>query len=292
MTGLKNDLLKDMNRQVYGTGNGAVATLSAAAAASATVTVSDARALQIGEVVDIVTLPSTVASQGLVVAAVNLATGVVTLQQADGSAASVTAGIGAIITRTGSGPSASGNREITGLGAIVSDTGAIYNIDPSTEPLWKSYVDSNGGTGRAVTEALFINAVDNVRVNGGKTSLILTSLGVRRAYWALLSSLRSVVNTQEFKGGFTGLAFTTDMGEVPIVSDPDAPKGQALFLDESHLTVYRDEDWHWLDRDQMWHQVVDSQGVHDAWFATMARYHEIGTDRRNAHAKIVDLTEA
>lgn len=286
MTGIKDDILKDMNRQVYGLGNGAIATVTAAGTASTTVTVNDTHWFQINEVVDIITAPSTVASAGLVVTAVNPGAGTITLSSA------VTTAIGQIITRTGSGPAASGNREMTGLGAIINNTGVIYNVDPTVEPLWESVVQGTAGSNTALTEDQMITVIDLIRINGGKTSLILTSLGVRRAYWALLTQLRTFVNTQEFTGGFKGLAFTTDMGEVPVVSDPDSPKSQMLFVNEDHLTVYRDEDWHWLDRDQMWHQVIDSAGVHDAWFATMARYHELGTDRRNTHGILQGIAES
>jgi hypothetical protein len=127
------------------------------------------------------------------------------------------------------------------------------------EPVWKSEVDQNGGTGRALSEGLMIQMTDRIRTNGGKTTLILQSLGVRRSYFNLLSQLRQTVNTQDFTGGFKGLAFTTDQGEIPTVADVDAPLGQQLFLNEDALTFYRDEEWHWLDRDgQMWKQVRDA----------------------------------
>ena len=136
--------------------------------------------------------------------------------------------------------------------------------------------------------------VDTIRTQGGKTTLILTSLGVRRAYANLLMQLRNVVNTQEFTGGFKGLAFATDgvEGELPVISDVDAPLGTMHFINEDALTLYRDQDWNFVDRDgSMWKQKVDSSGRYDAYVAHMAEYHELGTNRRNTHGKIVDITE-
>jgi len=287
--GLKNDLKKDMNRQVYGSGNGAIAVATGANTA-AVVPVADARLFQVGMVVDTQT-GNTVDNTGLIVASVDLTAGAntVTFTTTPGTATAAAD----IIVRKGSGVAAGGNRELTGLAAIVSASGTLYNIDPSVEPEWKANVDSNGGTNRALSEALMIGMTDDIRTKGGSTSLILQSLGVRRAYFNLLSQLRQTVNTQEFTGGFSGLAFTTDRGEIPVVADVDAPLNKQWYINEDALTYYRDEDWHFIDRDgSMWKQVSDSNGDYDAYYARMVEYHELATDRRNTHGLVSDITEA
>lgn len=287
--GLKNDLKKDMNRQVYGSGNGAIG-VATGANTGAVVPVTDARLFQIGMVVDTQT-GNTVDNTGLIVSSVDLTTGAntVTFTTTPG----VATANADIIVRVGSGVAAAGNRELTGLAAIVSASGTLYNINPSTEPEWKATVDDNGGTSRALSEALMIQMTDDIRTKGGSTSLILQSLGVRRAYFNLLSQLRQTVNTQEFTGGFSGLAFTTDRGEIPVVADVDAPLNKQWFINEDALTYYRDEDWHFIDRDgSMWKQVRDSNGDYDAYYARMVEYHELGTDRRNTHGLVSDITEA
>lgn len=285
--GLKNDIKKDMNRQVYGDGTGAIGTVTAVVT-STTIPVDDARLFQIGEVIDLITLPTTVAVTGRTITAINVAGKTVTI-----SGANVTTVVGQILTRQGSGPGAQGNRELTGLRAIVSNTGTLYNVDPTVEPEWTSEIDSNGGTLRALSEGLMINMVDRIRTRGGKTTVLLTGLRVRAAYFNLLSQTRQTVNTQEFTGGFKGLAFTTDGGEIPLVSDVDAPANKIWYINEDALTFYRDEEWSWLDRDNsMWKQVRDANGDYDNWYARLYEYHELGTDRRNTHGRIDDLQEA
>lgn len=287
--GLKNDLMKDMNRQIYGSGNGAIGVATGANTGAVT-PVADARLFQVGMVVDTQT-GTTVDNTNLVVASVDLTAGsnTVTFTTTPGTALASAD----IIVRAGSGIAAGGTKELTGLAAIVSDSGTLYNIDPSTEPEWKASVDANGGTPRALSESLMIRMADSIRTKGGSTSLILQSLGVRRAYFNLLSQLRQTVNTQEFTGGFSGLAFTTDRGEIPVVADTDAPLNTQWFINEDALTYYRDEDWHFLDKDgSMWKQVRDSNGDYDAYYARMVQYHELGTDRRNSHGVIRDITEA
>ena len=287
--GLKNDLKKDMNRQVYGSGNGAIA-VATGANTGAVAPVADARLFQIGMVVDTQT-GNTVDNTGLIVASVDLTPGAntVTFTTTPGTALASAD----IIVRKGSGVAAGGNRELTGLAAIVSASGTLYNIDPSAEPEWKATVNANGGTPRALSESLMIKMTDDIRTKGGSTTLILQSLGVRRAYFNLLSQLRQTVNTQEFTGGFSGLAFTTDRGEIPVVADVDAPLNKQWYINEDALTYYRDEDWHFVDKDgSMWKQVRDNNGDYDAYYARMVEYHELGTDRRNSHGVIEDITEA
>lgn len=288
MDGLKTDIQKDMNRQIYRDGSGAIGVVSTAGTTVNTVTVADARSFQLNEQVDIVTLPSTVAVSNRTVTAINTATGVVTL-----SGAAFSSSVGQIVVRNGSGPAASGNREMTGFDAIIAASGLLYNIDPSTEPEWTANVMSNGGTPRALTEGLMIQMADQIGTRGSQASVIFTSKGVRRAYFNLLSQTRQTVNSQDFKGGFTGLAFTTDDGDIPLVSDVDAPLGKLYYVAEDHITYYHDKDWHWADMDgSIWKQVRDSNGDYDAWYARMVEYHELGTDRRNAHGILADITEA
>lgn len=282
--GLKTDLQKDMNRQIYGSGNGAIGVATGANTA-AVIPVEDARLFQVGMVVDTLT-GATVDNTGLIVASVDLTAGAntVTMTTTPGTAIADND----IIVRVGSY-----NNEITGFAAIVASSGTLYNVAPGDEPEWVAEVDSNSGTLRALTEGRMITMADRIRTRGGSTTVIFQSLGLRRAYFNLLSQQRSVVNSQEFTGGFSGLAFTTDKGEIPVVADPDAPLNTQWFMNEDALTFYRDEEWHWLDRDgNMWKQVRDSSGDYDAWYARMAEYHELGTDRRNTHGVIKDLTEA
>jgi hypothetical protein len=277
MTGLKRDLAKDMNFQFYGSGTGVRASVTADAANN--VTVNTTQYLEVGMMIDVmdITLVTTRISNRQITSIVGL---VVTYNGADGSASIVATDV---VVRTGNT-----NRELTGLGAIIKATGTLYNVDPTVEPVWKSVVNANGGTPRALTEALMIKVVDDVRVNGGEITVGFTNLGVRRAYFNLLKTDRRFVNTQKFEGGFTGLAFTTDKGDIPIVVDVDCPFNQIKFVNEKSIKLYRREDWSWMDYDGSNFQRVVG---FDAYQATMFQYCEMGTHRRNSHGLLDDITE-
>lgn len=276
------DYKKDLNRQIYGNGSGAIASVTGAAVGNV-IPVTDARLFWVGShVVDIVTAPSTVAISGRTVTARDLTPGANTIT-ISGAAPTVTTG--QLITLQGSV-----NRELTGLGAIVANTGVLYNINPTTEPEWTSEVDANGGTPRALSESMMIRLVDRIRGRGGKTTAILTDDGSFRAYWALLSQLRGFTNTTKFDGGYTGLSFHSGDQEIPVVSDYDAPRGVMHFLNEGDITYYRDEDIHWLNRDgSIMKQKTDANGSYDIWRAWMVERHELGIGRRNTHGKLTDI---
>ena len=283
VNGIKTDLAKDQNRQVYGDGSGAVAVF-VTGAASNTQTVLNAQYLQLGEQIDIIdgtTLgnPSpTVKASNRQVTAVNLGTNQFTF---DGATQAVVNGD--IAVRTGNV-----NREWTGLAKIVNNTGTLYNVDPTVEGTWKSEVDSNAGVLRALSEGLMILMADRIRINGGKTSAIYTNLGVRRAYFNLLSQQRMYTGTKDFGGGFTGLSFTTDNGDIPVAVDVDAPPNTMYFLDESEFTLFREEDWSFANMDgNMWQRVIGF----DAYEAFLFQYSELGCHRRNAQGVVKDITE-
>lgn len=282
MNGLKNDLMKDTNRAFYGTNIGTLATLTGANTTNNTaqvLAVTGAQYLEVGQQVDIVTSTSNsaIVAQNRQITAINATTGVVTF---DGAA--VTTAVGNVIVRTGNY-----NREITGLAAQVTATGALFNVDPAVEPSWAATVNANGGTARPLSEGLMITLTDQVRQKGGRTSLILTNLGVRRAYFNLLSQQRRYPSTTEFAGGFTGLAFNNGR-EIPVIDDPDAPPGTMYFLDEDKFKIYQDHDWQWMNRDgSIWKWVVN----YDAYEAILNKYWELGNSQRNAHAVLQDITE-
>lgn len=285
VTGIREGLAKDMNRQVFGTSEGVMATATGAGTTTTFVT-TNAQYLEEGMFVDIYTSADASRVADVEITAISESAGTYTVTFSP--AAGLSTASGDYITRDNSR-----NKEIIGFQEIVNNSGTLYNIDPTSVGVWKSTVDDNGGTNRALSEGLMINMVDEIRKKGGgKPSVIFTSLGVRRSYFNLLSQLRRTTNTQEFTGGFKGLAFTTDQGEIPVVADVDCQPSRMYFLNEKELKLYEAGDWSFMDRDgSKWQRVVTSAGTFDAYEARLYKYCEMGTHRRNAHGLLSDITE-
>jgi hypothetical protein len=287
MKGLRESLSKDVNRQVYGTNDGVIATATAIGSTT-TFVVADAGAqyLEEGMFIDIFTSAdaSRVADVEITGVSSDGTDTTVTFTPAAGGATAV----GDYITRDNSA-----GKELTGLSQIVAASGSVYNIDPASVPVWKSVVNDNGGTNRPLSEGLLIKLMDDVRTRGGGTpTAMFSNLGVRRAYFNLLVQQRRFHNTTEFEGGFKGLTFTTDNGDIPFVVDVDALPNQVFAVNEKEVKLYEAGDWSFMNRDgSQWQRVITSAGAFDAYSCTLYKYCEIGTHRRNAHGLLSDITE-
>lgn len=288
VNGLKEGLLKDLGRQVYGSNKGVMATATAGGSTT-TFLLPDAQAqyLEIGMFVDINQSNDTVRVADVVITNITSAAGTTTVTFSPAAGAATVAGD--YIVRDNSL-----NKEISGFESIVQNSGVLYNIDPAVTPVWTANVDSNAGVNRALTEGLMINMVDSIRKRGGGVpTVIFAGLGVRRSYFNLLVQQRRITNTQDFAGGFKGLEFNVGAASIPLIEDVDARPNTMYFINEKQLKVYEAGDWSFMDRDgSKWQRVITSAGTFDAFDAILFKYMELGTHRRNAHGRINDLTEA
>jgi hypothetical protein len=285
MDRLKSDLNKDQNRIAYGhkAGNAVLAQINDTAT-SATHAVVDTQYLEVGQVVDVLVVATGVATGGIQ----STQAVPVTITNISGVNVTFSASFGA--ATTGHGVYRFGNRtlEPTGLCQIVAASGQLHGLDPATTPIWASSVIANAGTPIALTEVKMITACDTARRKGGKTSAIFTSLGVRRAYFNLLTQQRRYTETKSYPGGFQGLPFNYGT-EIPIVEDPDAPPNRMWFLDESKIKIYRNKDWAFTTADG---DILKWVRDYDLWEGMMKQYWEVGTSQRDAHVLYDDVLEA
>jgi len=283
--GLRRDLAVDMNRQIYGDGTGTLGVVASAATASLTVEFDDVHWIDYGMVVDVLDASGAFAQlhNEVSVVSVDTATNVVTFDTA------VTVAIGDIIVRASNSTNSYG-KELTGLGAIVSSTGVLHEIDPDDTPVWASTEVTLGsaGTPGTLTELDLISLVQKVDKQGGDVDVFLASPGVYNAYWNLLQSFRQFTNTASLTGGQRSFTFEALGKPIKFVSDYAAPKGTLYALSSKELVLNRKKDWSWMDRDgSMWSRVSDT----DAYEARYYMYGELGTYRRNAHAKLSNIAE-
>jgi hypothetical protein len=275
MEGLKDDLAKDTNRVAYNDASGLMASLTDATT-SATHTVDNAQYLEIGMIVDVLTR-----SNGATVSLALTISDIVGLTVT--FSASFTAALTAGVYRQGNY-----GREPAGFGLIVDDTATLHGLNPATQRKWAATILANGGVNRALSEALMIQTCDGIRTKSGKRpSVIFMNLGVRRAYFNLLTQQRRYTDTKEFAGGFQGLPFNYGK-EIPAVEDVDARPNRMTFVSEDTLKIFRAKAWAWMDKDNSILKWV--QGF-DAWEGIMKQYWEMGTSQRNAHGELRDVTE-
>jgi hypothetical protein len=281
MDGIKDDVVKDSNRIVYGNGNGLLASVAVdMGAPGLTFTVDDIKWLEVDMPVDILVIATGAAlATSRNITAINESTKAVTIDGANITATNPEHGL----FRPGNF-AAGTQREPTGWGKIISATGSLHGVDPATQPKWASQVTTGVG---ALSEGVMIELMDKIRTKGGKPSVIFTSLAVRREYFYLLQQQRRFNDPKKFEGGLVGLAFNYGAREIPVVEEVDHPEGEMTFVSEDKMKVYRTQKWHWSDEDGNTFKWVSG---YDGWEAYMRQYWEIGTSNRNHHGKLTGIT--
>ena len=284
MKGALRDLKSDVSRQIFNDSTKSIAQCGTTTASTTVVLTSPTniqlKQFHVGMKVDIGT---TALFNNIVanaeITAVDRTNGTITIDSA------VTTTNSHYVTRAGS----QGN-ELTGLRQIVDSTGTVHGVNPSTYPDWVSVEDSNSGTNRTPTEALIGSVLDDVHFESNEeVNLIVTTRGVRNAFVATLTSQKRFTNTLALKGGFEAITISSGNISAPIVIDNDNPANTMFLLNTANLTHYQmGSSWSFMDRDGSTLHYVPG---YDQYEAVIYNYHQLATDRRNAHGKILDLTE-
>jgi hypothetical protein len=238
------------------------------------------------------------------VASVDIATGVVTFEASDEFwAASVPLGAalaandyivraGVTSTTADVANTYSLSDEIDGLQRIVASTPtALGGITPTGLNSWwdNQRADASGAAGSGSTKALTLEDIQKglnmARIAGGMPTSVVTSLGVQREFYGLMSDQIRYVepdSTLSYGAGFKSLSYNG----MPIIADIDAPYGKMFILDESTIKVFSDQDWHFLDADG---QTLRQVAGYDKFEAIMARYMNLGATRRNNQVVISNI---
>ena len=292
-TGVVRDLKNDVARQCYGDGTGVIGTASGAKTGQ-TFPMAGASAqtlaqLGIGMVIDIGSAAATPAdiADGVVITAINRTTKVITVSGTIGTVAN-----GSRISRNGAGGTGATQSELTGLKAQVAASGALFSIDPATNPDWASYVKTSAG---AVSEDMFTEVDQEVNMaSGEQIDLWITTSAVHRGVASLLQADKRFPGTNELRGGYTGLDMSsvsqgmTGANTTSMVYDKDMTEtGCAYGISTNRFACYSGSDWEFMQEDGA---ILNRVPNKDAYEATLFAYKEIATDGRNAHGKIEGIT--
>jgi hypothetical protein len=285
---LRNDLTIDLARQVYGDGSGQVVAF-ATNASNTVLNVTSSEPIRkgfvyINQVLDIGTTANGQAvSAANTVTDVNAATPSITVTTAAATTSGTHFGfVAGNVSSTGTI-----NEIDNGLSKLVSSTAGLtvgaINSGGAGNGFWDNLRDTTGG---AVSLDNIQKNINQVRVNGGRIDLMLTSLGIQRAVFnALQSQVRYVDSPTKLAGGYEALSVAGH----DLVGDRLAPFGQIRMLDKRFIKIFSNRDWHFLDQDGLSTRWVTDQ---DAWQAALARYINLGVSRRNVHLVMSGLTDA
>lgn len=270
MDGLLKSSSFNFGRMLFGDGTGKLCTVTAVA--DGAYTVDDTRNLAEGMIVDIYSSGGSQTATSRTVTGVDRTKNTVTLS-------------GAAVTGTGNYfvLQHSHNLELTGLGAIFSDSATLYGVDRETNPWMKPVTLSSVG---AITEGKIQKAIDDVEErSGSKINFIVCSAGVRRALFDALASLRNMP-VLELEGGVRALSFNG----IPVVSDRFCPKGTMYLLNTDDFALHQLCDWQWIEGEDG--KVLKQVAGKPVYTATLVKYAELLCYRPCGQAKLSGITEA
>jgi len=293
INGMRNDLKMDLARQLYGDGTARIS--SANAAASTTVDIrpiagggtNTAEPLRKGEIyigmiIDVGTLANpNVRAIGLDVTDVSVANAQITVS----SAITATSGTDFIFRGGNAGTTAApAVYEIAGLQQVLPTAANTFGgIDASAagNSWWDNQRINAAGS---LTLDLMTQSVNTVTVAGGDTSGMISTPGIQRALFNLLQPQVRYVEPMTLHGGFKALDY---FGQ-PFIADRQAPFGKVFFLEEKQLKMFDTGDWNWLDEDG---NILKWVVGFDAWEAVLAKYCNLGAQRRNTQLLLYGLTD-
>lgn len=261
----------NFGRMLFGDGSGALAKVTAAT--GSVYTVDGAENLAEGMVVDMYK-GTTKSVDGKKITSVDRKNKKVTIE---GAAVTFASGDTATLYIHGSK-----DMEITGLKAIF-DADTLYGVTRSTNAWIEPYEEDSVGD---LTENVLQKAIDTVEERtGSKINFIVTSPGVRRAFFNKLSAYRQI-DTMELEGGFRAISFNG----IPVVTDRFCQKGTMYLLNTDDFGLHQLCDWQWLEGEdgKVLKQIADKP----VFRATLVKYAELMCYRPAGQARLSGITEA
>jgi hypothetical protein len=243
--GCANDLKKDMNRQIFGTGDGLLATLTAETASGKTLTVDSVQYLQVGDPVDLVVKSTGATTNGV------LATTIVARSASAKTVELGSAVAGAVSTTYGLYIAGDRSNEINGLRNIIAKNRTLHEINSETagNEFWNGNTRKAGAsaTETAVAgETLFEQLADDVGFSGqGEVEVFLTSRGIRRRLADTYQSQKRFNDAQAVNvhGGYSAIM----VNEIPVIADDDCPRTWAFGLNKESFRWFQQAPPGWME---------------------------------------------
>jgi hypothetical protein len=292
--GLTKDVIKDLNRQFYGDGQGYLAKISEAASGAQKVCyVKVGIYLRTKMMVDIYDTDLTaINSNSNQIDTLEAApTGTypyrvkVTLEE------DITTALAEndIVLREDSHPTilSQAGYEIEGLAKIIDDGSthiSYLGISRATYPAWKGQLLDNGGTARNLSLDLLQQGEDAVtRAAGRRPDWVRMNLGQRRKYFDLVGPDKRYM-TGRIDGGYERLDYNGN----ELTIDVDHPVGEITMLCKATVKKYFLRKLGLLDFDGL---VLRQVTGYDQWRGYVGAYLNLGCKRPNCNVRITDLVE-
>jgi len=308
--GATTDLRKDINRQVYGTGD-AILSLVTGTVASGTKTsipVDSTQYIAAGDVVDLVASDGTVVNAAVTVSAVTTSGTAASATQGNGSITIPSTSVGSALTGGSvrlTSPSSVASAaypvsESDGFRNITATSGSLHGLSASTTPVWKGSEVTPGTAYSAPSEDLFIQLSQSIRKVSNKTpDVFMTSLGIQRRLANTYTSNKrwNDAKVLDVDGGYSAIMVAAGNKPVPVIADVDAPIGFAFGLRKDSFAWTELQKPDWLSAPDGKGSILTlktsgSSGQRSAtWQAWLGWYAALACTARNQNGRITQLAD-
>lgn len=268
----------NFGRMLYGDGTGKLCTVSSTGENNV-ITVDSVAAVAEGMIVDFYTSAGAVitGATGRVITAVDRAEKTITVGGAALTATNVPAN--SYITLQNSR-----DCEITGLGALFSDSATLYGVTRASHPWMTPYSESKVGS---IDEDTIQLAIDKIEENSGsKINFIVCSWGVKRALASYFNQYKTYIPSMEILGGYKALSF----GGIPVVADRFCPSGTMYLLNTDDFCLHQLCDWQWLEGEDG--KILRQVAGKPVYTATLVKYAELLCSRPFGQGVLTGITES
>lgn len=276
------DVGRDINRQLWGYGQGILCLVNGAVTASTTVPVDSpggfaytthgARFLKVGDIVAF--------TDGSTISAVRTITAIASNLQSITVDSAVTLADNLYVVKAATTSSTSLNdtgygKEVMGIPGMIDDgtyVATYFGNSRASYELLKAYANNIGGALLLEDLQIAFDVADQ-RGNGNITSL-WGHHSARKVYLDLLTSIRTYNDEKALKpdGGFKGAGADITYAEVPFKVDRDCPFGFIYGLDDNFAFNYFATKGEWADDDGKILQRVSGVDAYEARFRIFDNY--------------------
>lgn len=279
----KQRLLKDENRQFFGLGNGLLCKPAGTVASNATsFSVDSAQYLRANMVVDIYN-GATKTVDSIRISDVDKVNNVVYLATSLGAEIVVT---DQVVKENIRDSAPSDGKEMMGLRGITDDSTELTtfeNISALDTRIWRGRRIDAGSAN--LTSDLLQRLLDDTAILGGVSpDMIVTHTKQRRKYLDIVTSSKRF-NDLKLDAGFDKLTFNGK----DLFLEEDCQEDTVYALTKKHIQKYELKGLHMGNHDGS--DTYLRQANFDVFQAYWRHYSNFGTDKRNAHGKLVSLAK-
>jgi hypothetical protein len=279
----KERLLKDENRQFFGNGQGVLASPAGTVSSAATsFSVDSAQYLRANMVVDICAAnSSTEVISSLRLTGVDKVNNIVYFAASLGASLTVA---NQLVKENIRVSAAADGKEMMGLRGIVDDSTDLTtfeSLDALSNFIWRGRrIDASSSN---LTSDLLQRLLDDTKILGGVApDMIVMHNKQRRKYLDIVTPQKRYT-TQDMDAGSDKLSFNG----IDLFLDEDCQEATVYALSKKYLQKYEMKGIHMGNHDGS--DVYLRNANFDVFQAYWRHYSNFGTDKRNAHGKIVSL---